>query len=84
MSDPGQPQQTPSAAQISRAWLRDAVVAFQIVVRPITILATGVAVALAAARQPQMWEIVAIAAGVATGVSYFRTMDKSAEIGGKK
>lgn len=66
---------------IQTPWLRDSVAAYKAVVRPTTILACGIAVAVAAMREPALWEIVAIAAGVVTGVSYFRSLDKQGSVG---
>lgn len=85
MSDPGQlPAQTVSAAQIATPWLREGATAFTVLVRPIVMLACGLAVAVAAIRQPGSWEVATVAAGVATGVAAFRSVDKWAQVGGRK
>lgn len=70
---------SPVDPAIQTLWLRDAVAAYNSVTRPTVILAAGLAVALAAFMEPKQFEIVGIAAGLAGGVGFLRSLDKKTE-----
>ncbi len=70
---------SPVDPAIQSIWLRDTVAAYNSVTRPTVILATGLAVAYAAFMETKMFEIVGIAAGLAGGVGFLRSLDKKTE-----
>lgn len=70
-----------SAPPIKSDRLRDIVAAVEDLARPFTIYACGATVAIGVLIPPVTPEKLIIAAGVATGVSYFRSKDKQAAIG---
>lgn len=61
--------------------LRDIVAALEDLARPAITYACGFGVAVSVFLPHPNTEVVAIAAGVATGVSYFRSRDKQAAVG---
>lgn len=86
MSDPGVPP-PPNVMQISRPWLRDVVIAAEILSRPLTIVVTSVgATVLAFTVVSDEWIVIAIGAllGGAGGVAFLKSRDKIAEITGSK
>jgi hypothetical protein len=72
--------QTTPEQSIRCLWLRDAVEAFKQLARPVATVMCGYAVMMAALRNP-VEMVVAIAAGIVVGVSYFRSQDKRAGVG---
>lgn len=74
----------PAIQGIINPVLRDIVAAYTDMARPTTIYLSGVAVAVGPfIVRADEWKIAAlgIAAGVVTGVAYFRSQDRRAEIG---
>lgn len=82
MSDAGSAQ---APTQVPAPWiksdrLRDFVAAFNTMARPATIYMGGIACMVAVFITPG-WDTASIAAGMATGVSYFKSKDNQAAIG---
>jgi len=71
---------TPPESPIGNPKLRDFVAAFMNMARPATIYMGGIGCLVAVVVAPG-WETASIAAGMATGVSYFRSKDNQAAIG---
>lgn len=83
MSDPGSNVPPPNVMQISRPWLRDFTIAFEILARPVSILMTscgGTAAVFTVGNDEWRVAAIGLVLSVAGGVAYLKSRDKDKQV----